>query len=118
MGRLLFSPAAWRSISFIAVSLALLRVFGIDLVSLGFVITAWPIARRTVEVDLRVHRFITEVLGPVVAIGAAVNVLRLPRLTSALFEVKPPPLLMSILAREPARVLAESARLSLIVSPW
>jgi hypothetical protein len=103
--------------SFIAVSLALLRVFDIGF-SLGFVIIARPVAGRTVGVNLCVHWFVTEVLRPVVVVGATVNVLRLHRLTSALFNIKPPPLFMGILARKPARVLAESARLDRILSPW
>jgi hypothetical protein len=45
--------------------------------SLGFVLTASPVAHRTVGVDLRVHGFIAEVLSPVVVVGATVDVLRL-----------------------------------------
>jgi hypothetical protein len=103
--------------SFIAISLALLFLFDIAL-SLGFVIIAWPIARRTVGVDLSIYRLIAEVLSPIIVVGATIDVLRLHRLTSALFDVKPPPLFMGVLAGESARMLAESARLGSVLLPW
>src|SRR5579862_2171096 len=103
--------------SFMAISSALLRVFDIGF-SLGFVVFAWPFVHRTVGVDLGVRGIITKVLSPIIVIGAAVDVLRLHRLTLALFEIEPPALFMGILAGEPARVVAESAWLSTVLSPW
>src|ERR1700743_766869 len=117
-GMLLSSPTAWRSMSFMAVSLALLRVFGIGFFSLGFVVITWPVARRTVGVDLRVHWFITEVLGPVVVVDTTIDIFRPPRLTSALFNIKPPPLFMRVLTGKTARMFAESTRLGSVLSPW
>src|SRR5215469_11961301 len=117
IGMLLFSPVACRSMSFIAISLALLCVFDIGF-SLEFIFAARPVARRTVWVDLRIDRLIAEVLRAVVVVRAAVDVLRLHRLTPTLFDVKPPALFVRVLAGESARVFAESTWLSTILLPW
>jgi hypothetical protein len=101
--------------SFIAISLALLRVFDIGL-SLGFVVFAWPIG--AIRVDLGVHRFTTEVLGPIVVVGAPIDILRLQRLTPALFDIKPPTLFVGIRAGESAGMFAESAGFEGVILPW
>ena len=86
-------------------------------VSLGLVITAWPVPAGP-SGRSGCSRVIAEVLGPVVVVGAAVDILGLLRFTSALFNVKPPPLFMGILAGEPARMFAESTRFGSVLLPW